>query len=202
MKVQIIVFLKAPRPGFVKTRLAASLGHEEAKGAYKQLAHHFLDKLSNLEAVELRFAPDDAYEEMIPFLKSPKWTLKPQGEGDLGARMSHAMKEAFKESDAVLIFGTDCPYIDSVDLDAAAEAIKSSDVVLGPAKDGGYWMIGLGQAQSALFEGISWSTDKVLEQTLDRASQLALKCHLLRELEDVDDLESWERYRLTSSKTR
>ncbi len=202
MKVQIIVFFKAPRPGFVKTRLAASLGNEEACRAYQELTHRFLDNLSNYPDVELRFAPDDASDEIVSFLKSSKWTFASQGEGDLGERMSRAMFEAFEGSDAVLIFGTDCPYINPDDLDAALKSIESSDVVLGPAKDGGYWMIGLGQYQSALFEGISWSTDKVLEQTLERAERLALKCHLLRELEDVDDLESWERYQSTDPKTR
>ena len=199
MKVRIVVFLKTPRPGYVKTRLAASLGDEEACSAYKQLAHHFLNKLSDYQDVELRFAPDDAAEEITPFLKSSHWTLKPQGGGDLGQRMLRAMEECFEDSDAILIFGTDCPYIDSFDLGAALEAIQSSDVVLGPAKDGGYWTIGLSQPQSALFEGISWSTDQVLKQTLERAKQRALNYRLLRELEDVDDSESWERYRLTGS---
>jgi rSAM/selenodomain-associated transferase 1 len=159
----------------------------------------FFESIVRLEDVELRFAPDDAAEEITPFLKSSHWTLKPQGEGDLGEDVA-CDGRGFEDSDAVLIFGTDCPYIDSFDLGAALEAIQSSDVVLGPAKDGGYWTIGLSQPQSALFEGISWSTDQVLEQTLERAKQRALNCRLLRELEDVDDSESWERYQLTGSK--
>lgn len=194
MKVKIVVFLKAPRPGWVKTRLAASLGDGEACKAYTKMAHCFLDKISKYTDVELRFAPDDAQQEILPFMKSPQWTMKPQGEGDLGQRMTRAMEEALGETEVVLIFGTDCPYIETDDVDNAMEALKSSDVVLGPAADGGYWMIGLKNHEPDLFKNIAWSTNQVLDQTLVSVESMGLSIRMLRLLEDVDDLASWQRF--------
>lgn len=192
MKVKIVVFLKAPRPGFVKTRLASSLDNVEACRAYTRLAHYFLDTLSPYPDVELRFAPDDAQQEILPFMKSPQWTMKTQGDGDLGQRMSRAMQESLPDADGVLIFGTDCPYIETDDVDTAIEALKSSDVVLGPAADGGYWMIGLRHHEPSLFKDIAWSTNQVLDQSRKRIQSLGLLCRELRELEDVDDIASWQ----------
>lgn len=193
MKVKIVVFLKAPRPGFVKTRLASSLGDAGACQAYIKLAHFFLNKLSSYPDVELCFAPDDASLEIKPFIKSSSWILKPQGQGDLGQRMSRAMQASLPDADGVLIFGTDCPYIETDDVDTAIEALKSSDVVLGPATDGGYWMIGLRHHEPDLFKNIAWSTDQVLDQTRNRIQSLGLHCRELRELEDVDDFSSWQK---------
>ena len=193
MKVKIVVFIKAPKPGFVKTRLAVSMGNQEACRAYELLAHHFLNQLSACQNVELRFTPDNAVDAMTPFLKSSHWTMKPQGEGNLGERMARAMHQALDEADAVLIFGTDCPYVESYDVETAIEALLSSEVVIGPAADGGYWMIGFRNAEPKIFTNISWSTDQVLGQTYDTIKKLGLNCFQLRTLEDVDDLESWER---------
>lgn len=201
MKVKIVVFLKAPRPGFVKTRLAASLGNEEACRVYKKLAHCFLDQLSSFLNVELRFSPDDASSEIAQFLKSSEWSFKPQGEGNLGERMCRAMTEVLEGSDSVLIFGTDCPYIDHRDVDEAIAALRGRDVVLGPAMDGGYWAIGLKKVTPEIFRGVNWSSDQVLKQTLNRIQDNGLTCHLLRKLEDIDDVDSWERYRLQSTDT-
>lgn len=119
--------------------------------------------------------------------------MKPQGEGNLGERMARAMHQALDEADAVLIFGTDCPYVESCDVETATEALLSSEVVIGPAADGGYWMIGVRNAEPEIFTNISWSTDQVLGQTFDKIKKLGLNCFQLRTLEDVDDLESWER---------
>ena len=119
--------------------------------------------------------------------------MNPQGEGDLGERMARAMDQALDEADAVLIFGTDCPYVEFRDVETAIQALLSSEVVIGPAADGGYWMIGFRNAEPEIFTNISWSTDQVLGQTYDRIKKLGLNCFQLRTLEDVDDLGSWER---------
>ena len=103
------------------------------------------------------------------------------------------MDQALDEADAVLIFGTDCPYVEPCDVETATEALLSSEVVIGPAADGGYWMIGFRNAEPEIFTNISWSTDQVLGQTYDKIKKLGLNCFQLRTLEDVDDLESWER---------
>lgn len=184
---RIIIFVKAPRPGFVKTRLAAAIGNEAACDAYRQLAETVLANLAPLAHAELRFTPDDAENEITPWL-SDDWTARPQGNGDLGKRMHRAFSEA---NGPAIIIGSDCPEVKISDLQAAAEALQTQDAVLGPAKDGGYWLIGLNAPCPALFDGIEWSTKTVLQTTLAKADKAGLTVKLLRELADVDDWESF-----------
>ena len=91
---QLIVFVKAARPGFVKTRLGQALGLDAACGAYRQMVKAVLQRIGPLSEVQLRFSPDDAEPEIRPWMR-PGWTALPQGEGDLGRRMQAAFGEAF-----------------------------------------------------------------------------------------------------------
>jgi len=184
---RIIIFVKAPRPGFVKTRLADAIGPRNACDAYCKLVNTLLDSLADLPHVELRFTPDDAESEISQWLYEA-WTAVPQGGGDLGERMQRAITEA---QCPVILIGSDCPSIKLTDISDAREALDKHDVVLGPAVDGGYWLIGLQVACPALFNGIQWSTDNVLKETLDGSEKAGLSVHLLRELADVDTVEDW-----------
>ncbi len=190
------MFVRAPRPGSVKTRLAAALGADAACAAYRTLVDHLLPQLElPAFAVELRFTPDDAASELAPWLR-PGWQLRPQGGGDLGARLERAVADSFASGfDRCLILGTDCPYLTAVDLRAAEEALNTHEVVLGPAVDGGYWLIGLRAPNGALFRDIPWSTGEVLAATRKRAQAAGMKVHLLRTLEDIDTHAEWARYR-------
>jgi rSAM/selenodomain-associated transferase 1 len=190
---RVIVFLKTPRPGFVKTRLAVAIGPEAACAAYRQMAGAVLEQLAPLPHVELRYTPDDAEAEISPWLKSG-WTARPQGGGDLGERMHRACAEA---NGPAIIIGSDCPAIALADILDAATALKNHNVVVGPATDGGYWLIGLAAPCPALFVGIAWSTDDVLKVTLAKAEAAGLSVHQLRELADVDTVEDWERFLLS-----
>ena len=96
--------------------------------------------------------------------------------------------------DKVVLIGTDCPSLQSQHLNEAFEALTHSDLVVGPATDGGYYLIGMKRRADYLFEGISWSTFQVLSQTLNVASQHGLTTTLLRELDDIDTQEDWQRY--------
>jgi uncharacterized protein len=185
---RIIIFVKAPRPGFVKTRLAAAIGNEAACDAYRQLAETVVANLAPLPHAELRFTPDDAENEITPWLNDG-WTTRPQDEGDLGERMHRAFTEA---NGPAIIIGSDCPQVELSDFQTAAKALQARDAVIGPATDGGYWLIGLNAPCPALFEGIEWSTGGVLQSTLTKAEDGGLSVQLLRELTDVDDWESWE----------
>ena len=190
----LIVFLKAPRLGTVKTRLAATMGAPAAGAACRRLVETLLQRLSSLEYVELRFAPDDSASEIKPWAR-PSWRLAAQGEGDLGCRLDRAAREAFaSETRRVVIIGSDCPEVTAADVRAAWTALHTYDVVLGPATDGGYWLIGLRAPRPDLFEGISWSTSAVLNETLVRASIAGLTVHILRELSDVDTEADWRRF--------
>ncbi len=190
----LIVFVKAPRPGQVKTRLAAAVGDTQAAEIYLRLLRRTVLAFSELPQVEVRFAPDEAEAEIRPWVLSP-WRRRPQGEGDLGARLRRGFAEAFAGgARRVVVVGSDCPGVERGDIEAAWAALAAHDVVLGPARDGGYWLVGLRAPQPALFEEIAWGGSAVLCQTRERAAQRGLEVHLLRELADVDTLEDWEAY--------
>ncbi len=196
---RLIIFAKAPRPGMVKTRLAATLGPEAACAAYRELVGQLLANLRALGNVSLHFAPADAAEEIRPWLQKG-WTLQAQPEGDLGARMQAAFTSAFASGiSRVVLIGSDCPDVTIEDILTAWDSLEKHDVALGPARDGGYWLIGLNQPQPTLFEEIPWSTARVFEKTLRRAESLRLRVHRLRELEDMDTAADWERFKARSN---
>jgi rSAM/selenodomain-associated transferase 1 len=191
---QLIIFVKAPRDGEVKTRLAQSIGAERACAAYRELVTHVLGVGEKFGRAELRFSPDDAVAEITPWLR-PSWTSQAQGDGDLGARMHRAFTDAFaRGAERVVIIGSDCVEIETRDLRTAFRELKTHDVVVGPATDGGYWLIGLRAPQPEIFREIVWSSEQVFGQTLQRAKSLRLKSQLLRILNDVDTGEDWQRY--------
>ncbi len=195
----LIIFVKAPRPGAVKTRLAETLGALGACEAYCQLVESLLSQLSSLRQVELRFTPDDAGAEIKHWLR-PGWTAGPQGTGDLGTRLEAAFAETFdRGAERVVIIGSDCPAVTPRDVQDAWRALESADVVLGPAQDGGYWLVALRRPQPDLFHGIAWSTSRVLAQTLTRAQAAGLRLRRLRELADVDTAEDWRGFLASGS---
>ena len=191
---KLIVFLKAPRLGTVKTRLAAEIGPQSALEAYLALAKRLIGNLSRLANVELRFTPDDAEPEFQAWLR-PGWQCRPQGPGTLGEKLAFVLDEAFALGAwRVVIIGSDCPYLDANDIQLAWTALKYHDLVLGPATDGGYWLIGLRRPCSQLFARIPWSTGAVLRTTLRRARMADLKVKLLRRLSDVDTAADWRQF--------
>jgi rSAM/selenodomain-associated transferase 1 len=191
---KLVIFVRAPRPGTVKTRLAKTLGAVPACEAYRRLVETLTDNLQTLNEVELRFSPDDAGNEIRPWLKSG-WSCAPQGTGDLGQRLQSAFADSFKLGSArVVIIGSDCPVVARQDIVEAWHRLSSYDVALGPARDGGYWLIGLRRLQPELFHRIPWSTDRVLAETMRRAREGGLSVHRLRELRDVDTEADWREF--------
>lgn len=191
---RLVVFLKAPRSGLVKTRLAEALGPDAACAAYRQLVETLLAHLAPLPAVELCFTPADASAEIHPWLRND-WSTCPQSEGDLGERLHAAFTEHFlSDAEHVVIIGSDCPNVTATDIEDAWLALEGHDVVLGPALDGGYWLIGLRAPQPGLFAAMPWSTDAVFSETMRRARESGLRVASLRELADVDTAADWERW--------
>ena len=191
---KLIIFLKAPRPGLVKTRLADVIGPQAACDAYRKLVELLLEQLRELPFVELKHSPDNAASEIAPWVAAG-WSCRPQGAGDLGQRLIAAFDDAFAHgAERVVIIGSDCPYVTAEDIRAAWSTLSRSDVVLGPAGDGGYWLIGLRRPQPALFRDIPWSTEQVLRDTMTRIQSAGLSVHLLRTLEDVDTEADWRRF--------
>ena len=190
----LLIFVKAPRPGLVKTRLAVDLGAEAACAAYVRMVNVLCSRLSQLPSVELHYSPADAEVEIGLWLR-PGWKAHPQVEGDLGRRLRLAFAQCFKRgAQRAAVIGSDCPEITAADILEAWQALASKDVVLGPATDGGYWLIGLNRDHPGLFENIDWSTPQVLAQTLLRAEQNGLTVHQLRALPDVDSLSDWQAF--------
>jgi rSAM/selenodomain-associated transferase 1 len=190
----LIIFVKAPRRGTVKTRLARAIGEEAARAAYEKMVEELIERLVPLTSVELRFAPDDAITEITRWRRRD-WSLRPQGEGDLGKRLERAFADAFANgAQYVAVIGSDCPAIRVEDIQSAWTVLGTNDVVLGPARDGGYWLIGLREPRPTLFQAIDWSTNRVLKQTLRRARARNLAVELLRELSDVDTESDWLKF--------
>lgn len=199
MRARLIVMVKYPEPGAVKTRLIPALGARRACDVHCALVRHTLVEVKLFAelsgtAVEVctAGAPDD---ESARAWLGDRWTLRAQGGGDLGARLERAMAVAFTEgAGAVVVIGTDCPQLTTDHLVAAFAAMKTTDVVLGPATDGGYYLIGARRPAPALFHNIAWGTAAVLAQTLAAAQVSRLTHQLLPPLADVDfpaDLPHW-----------
>ncbi len=189
----VIAMLKAPQPGLVKTRLAREVGAEPAVAIYRRLVEHQLSAVPAEWCMEVHFAPANAAAEMQQWLGS-QYTYFPQLGDDLGERLIHAIAGAFDRGATVgIIIGGDCPGLDSTCMRDAWRALRSVDVVLGPALDGGYYLIGLRRPVPSLFRGIPWSSSTVLEATEQRIHEAGLSHVLLEAKEDVDDLATWRR---------
>ncbi len=195
----LIVFARWPEAGTTKTRLIPALGPEGAAHVQRRMTQHTLritDRLARERGVhvELRYAGGDETKLTSMFGRGRR--LRPQGEGDLGARLARAVHESAEAgAGRIVVIGTDCPAI-TVDLLARAfDALGHGDVVLGPAEDGGYYLVGVQRPHPELFEDIAWSTDRVLEETLRVTAASDLRVTQLEALPDVDrpeDLEACE----------
>lgn len=189
----VLVFVRAPRAGTVKTRLAAAIGAEAALTVYRRLAEHTVREAAALsaEGVEVRVhhTPADAGGEVRGWLGAGPVYL-PQAEGDLGVRMRNAFARAFDEgARQVVIVGSDLPALSAELLRRAFRLLDSRPAVLGPARDGGYYLLGLTRLVDGIFDAIAWSTPGVLAATLARLKAAGVESALLEGLSDVDEVE-------------
>ena len=195
---ELLIFAKAPRLGSVKTRLAQELGSEQALLAYCRLLAVVADQVQEIQHATVYFSPADSEDELRPFFPA-HWNFRAQNGADLGERLQNALAASFASgSKRVAVIGADCPYLDSGDIAQAWEALDHNDVVLGPANDGGYWLIAMSKLHHDLFVDIDWGTGSVLAETLARTQQANLKVHLLRTLGDVDTERDWCQFLATS----
>ena len=202
---RLIIFTRYPEPGVTKTRMIPALGAAGAADLQRGMTEHLMAKVKALIArqpltVEIRF--DGGSEKLMRNWLGPEFTYARQGEGDLGQRMQRALAEGFQTgSTAIVIVGSDIPDISSAIIARAFEALNHNKLVLGPAGDGGYYLIGLQKAEEnlaypELFKDINWGTPRVLPQTTAAADRLGISYALLDTLKDVDrpdDLRIWKR---------
>ena len=191
-----------PAPGRCKQRLSRGLGPGRAARIQHQLTAHTLAVASQLHGVELVVAMDGlgprAARRWFGSRGGPRWVA--QGKGSLGLRMQRQINRAIREGgQPVVVIGSDLPQLESADLAAGFACLGAAsgdgcDLVLGPADDGGYWLIGLHQSQPSLLAGIPWGSNQVMGFTLERAEGLGLDVGLLATRSDLDwprDLLPW-----------
>ncbi|MGD8647251.1 MAG: TIGR04283 family arsenosugar biosynthesis glycosyltransferase [Desulfobacterales bacterium] len=201
---RLIIFTRYPQPGTTKTRMIPKLGDEGAAELQRQMTEHIVSRVTGNTAlrstsVEVRF--EGGNKHLMAAWLGTGFDYSPQGNGDIGIRMSRAFEDGFGNGYAsVVIIGSDIPDITGDIVNKAFDELRRHDLVLGPAADGGYYLIAMGktvfiQAAARLFGGIRWGTEGVLSQTLAAADRLSLSFFLLDTLADVDrpeDLTVWQ----------
>ncbi|ADL55921.1 TIGR04282 family arsenosugar biosynthesis glycosyltransferase [Gallionella capsiferriformans] len=187
--VRIIVFAKAPQPGFAKTRLIAALGAEGAAALAKRMLLHTLHeaiaaKIGIVELCATPYIDEAAWQVVAPPLGVE---ISDQGEGDLGTRLALATERSLIRGESVLLVGTDCVEMSADLLREASRNLFEHDAVIHCTIDGGYALLGLRKFNSILFHNISWSSDAVASTTLSRIGQLGWSVHVGQMLHDVDE---------------
>jgi len=197
---RLIVFTRYPEPGRTKTRLIPTLGPEGASELHRRMVERTVacaKELSRRRPVSLEVRYDGGGKRVMSAWLGGALAYRRQSPGDLGLRMHEAFVKAFERgAERVVLVGTDCPAISADIFADAFDALGESDVVLGPATDGGYYLIGLKKPAPRLFAGMRWGTENVFRQTMQAADEIGLSAATVAELDDVDlpeDLHAWER---------
>ena len=195
----LIVFLRFPSKGKVKTRLARTVGNEMATRFYRECAEHLFREVVELPQDIIRniyYTPRSAGKSVEHWV-GRGFYYQTQVNGNLGKRLETIFRDQFKKGfKKVIIVATDAPDIAVSDLEEAFNALKEADLVIGPSFDGGYYLIGMKELHPSLFDGITWSTNVVYDQTLSIAAESELRVHNLRTLDDIDtedDLYRWRK---------
>jgi uncharacterized protein len=190
----VLVFIKEPRPGNVKTRLAAAVGDQEAARLYEEWTTAILEGLQSLRATATLIGYYAGSEVVV----RNKWRSfvddwLQQCDGDLGDRLQLGFASALKSGPCVAI-GTDCLDVDSQVVASAFDSLEKTDAVLGPASDGGYYLIGLRRMPDHLFAGVQWSSPKTFIQQQKALVQAGMTVFELSMLHDIDTIDDWNAY--------
>lgn len=194
----LMVFAKNPVLGKVKTRLAKSIGDPEALEAYLEMLKYTRAVLNELDAVDKEIWYSWKDEPTLDWLDKDCHT-KYQKEGDLGSKLQYAFRTAFLTSNKVVVIGTDCPEISEAHLQHAFEALDRYDAVLGPAEDGGYYLIGMNKYHPDVFNNIDWSTEFVANQSRSQIAKLGWSLTELETLQDIDTVAEYARWKTAVS---
>ena len=187
----IQIFCKAPVVGQVKTRLFSSLGARGALNLYQQMFQRLVAELSASRfKAEFWISPDKEHS----FFQQYRLPRFQQTGDDLGASMCAALNSGLTRHGSVILLGTDLPLIDGSYVELAVNALQTHEVVLGPAEDGGYGLVGVNVKTPDMFTGIDWGTERVLSQTCARLNRDGLDYHLLPLIWDVDRPADLPRY--------
>lgn len=195
----LLVFARAPRRGEVKQRLAAEIGAEAALQAHRRLVTDTLGRLSGMDGVDTElWVAGVAGIEVRRWARTYGVPLRAQTGADLGERMHRGLLAGLATSGRVLLVGSDCPEVDGAYVRKAIGLLDRCDVVLGPAEDGGYGLIGVRcgveNDLTAIFSGVAWGGPSVLAETRRRCAGAGLEVALLPVIWDVDDAAGWRRF--------
>lgn len=194
MKKGLLIFQKNATLGKVKTRLAATIGDQAAYEAYQLLVDYTHKITKRSSADKVLFFSNHLEEDLSNYSNDYRFEL--QSGKDLGEKMSNAFQQLFKENyDRLIIIGTDCAEITPDLISEAFDTLEESEVVIGPALDGGYYLLGMRSFIPGLFKGIPWSTNQVATMTKEYLSQNEISFALLPALSDVDIEEDWVKYK-------
>ena len=186
MKTGLIIFVRKPELGKVKTRLAASIGDEKALEVYKELLLHTKNITQNIAADKFVFYHNEIVLDDI--WNAAGFYKMLQADGDLGYKMEEAFATIFKRGyEKVLIIGSDCFQLNESILKEALHLLEQNDSVIGPANDGGYYLLGMDRHYPHLFKGKTWSSPDVFLDTLLDIQKLKLSYSILPTLNDVDE---------------
>ncbi len=200
----ILLFVRYPEIGRVKTRLETHLDQDKILSLYRYFIEDILSTLHGYEyPVSVCYWPPEKGEDIQAWLGASLAYCPQKGE-DIGQRMRNAFTEAFaNDVDQAILLGSDFPDLDPLIIDQAFDALSRNDVTLGPAVDGGYYLIGFNRHtfSKEVFTGISWGTEQVFEETIRKIEHAGLKVHLLPEWQDIDTFEDlWLFYKRAGHK--
>ena len=200
---KILVFCKTPVAGQVKTRLMPDLSAEQAADVHMALTRHTLTMLfdAHLSPTELWSHPDIHHQFCTDCVYDYEVSLHPQQGNDLGERMNHAIGTTLQQTSKVLLLGSDCPSLTAKDIEFAINALQDNDVVIAPAEDGGYVLIGMSKPHPELFLNMVWGTNDVLDVTRQRIKQAELTTIETKQQWDVDTFDDFQRF-LRNSRLR
>ena len=188
-KTAVLVFTRTPDPGSVKTRLLSVLDAPRAAAIQAGLLQRTLEtaRASAADDIELWCTPTTQHPVLLELEDRFALTLRTQAGAGLGERMCFALERALQGYRHVALVGSDCMDLAAADIDLALEQLAAgTDVVLGPAMDGGYYLVALGRLYPQLFTDIAWGTGAVMAQTRAQAAQLKLKLYELPVRRDLD----------------
>lgn len=187
----LVIFVRNPISGQVKTRLAKDIGDERALEIYIQLLQHTLEITRGLSFRKFIYYADEVSD--YDLWSVPGYTKRKQNGNDLGERMHNSFKELFDQGfNRIIIIGSDCLQLQTENLEEAVFLLESNTAVLGPSSDGGYYLLGLTKFYPDVFIDKPWSTDKVFSKTINDFINQGISYALLEELSDIDDVTDLE----------
>jgi rSAM/selenodomain-associated transferase 1 len=195
----LLVFVKDPQPGEVKTRLAEHMGETKALRVYRKLLEYTEAIIAQLPVETYVYYGNTKPDQDIWSQSSGVQHRSTQQGKDLGARMRAAFRDLFQAGkQRVVIIGSDCAELQLTHLEEAFRSLNDNDAVIGPANDGGYYLLGLNRMVPELFQDMDWSTEHVYKTTIQRLKERNLRWYTLQVLTDMDNYEDWKKtgYRL------